>query len=416
MWTVGSFAVLAASGIFINIVVAYFRGAEALGVFNQAYSVYIVVSQVAAFGVHYSVMRNAAYHESDRDELGSILLSGLMPALVLGSALAILTYLLGPFFRYLLSEATGDAIVLTTLGLALFPANKVSIAFLNGLREMKAFAVFQALRYIVVALVVTIVSASDLPFVYSVFCFLIAEIVTLVGSLGYIFFRRLTGRWRITKNWLVTHLTFGGKSLAAGMLAEINTRIDVLCLGIFLDDAVVGIYSFAAMLVDGLYHLMAMVRVNFSPVLAGAIRDNAWERAQRLLRQSRRYAPLVIACLSIGVFIFYWLATHYVVPERGLQTGLPSLIILFVGLTLASAYLPFDNLLLVGGYPGYQSLQQAIAVLGNTGLNVLLIPAIGMEGAALGTSASWAISIAIMMVLSSRFYGWNLVNNERTIR
>jgi O-antigen/teichoic acid export membrane protein len=416
MWTVGSFAVLAASGIFINIVVAFFRGAEALGIFNQAYSIYIVVSQIAAFGVHYSVLRNAAYYEDDRDELGRILFSGLIPAILLGFAFAGATFLAEPAFANLLSEPTGEAIAFAALGLALFPATKVVISFLNGLREMKAFATFQAFRYIIVAVVVTAVAASDLPFVYSTLCFVIAELATIVGAVAYILARRLTGKWQATRSWLVTHFTFGGKSLMAGMLGEVNTRVDVLCLGLFLDDAAVGIYSFAAMLIDGLYHLLAMVRVNFNPVLVGAVRDKAWPQAQMLLRQARRYAPLGMGVLSTGVCVFYWIVTAYLVPERGLQAGLPSLLILLGSLTLVSAYIPFDNMLLVGGYPGFQTLQQFVSVAANALINIALIPLLGIEGAAIGTAFSYIASVLVLTFLVDRFFGWNLFLNRHQVR
>ena len=50
-WTMGSLAVLATSGIMINLIIAGFRDAAALGAFNQAYAVYIVSSQIAVFGL-----------------------------------------------------------------------------------------------------------------------------------------------------------------------------------------------------------------------------------------------------------------------------------------------------------------------------------------------------------------------------
>ncbi|MCC6247653.1 MAG: hypothetical protein IT499_07825, partial [Rubrivivax sp.] len=64
-WTLGSFVLLAASGMVINLVVAGVRDAAALGVFNQAYAVYIIASQLATLGLHYSVLRHAALHEAD---------------------------------------------------------------------------------------------------------------------------------------------------------------------------------------------------------------------------------------------------------------------------------------------------------------------------------------------------------------
>ena len=316
-WTMGSFVVLASSGILINIIVAYLRGAEALGIFNQAYSIYIVGSQIAAFGIHYSVLRAAAHHDTEKDNLGRILLSGLIPALLLGFAVAASVWFLEPVFADLFSPPTARAISYAALGLALFPTTKVLISFLNGLREMKAFAFLQAFRYIVVMIVVAAVSASEMAFPYASLCFLVAEVATVAGAATYILTRRLSGPWRFDRAWFATHLRFGSKSLAAGMLGEVNTRIDVLCLGLFLDDAAVGIYSFAAMLFDGLFHLLAMVRVNFNPILVSAVRDKAWPRAQNLARQTRIYAPLAMAALSVCVIIFYWLVTSYVVRSAG---------------------------------------------------------------------------------------------------
>lgn len=412
VWTMGSFVVLAASGILINIIVAYLRGAEALGIFNQSYSVYIIASQIAAFGIHYSVLRSAAYHEREEHLQGRILLSGAIPALIAGLALALVTVLAEPIFASLFSEPTARAISFAGYGLALFPLNKVLIAFLNGLRHMKAFAVFQAMRYILVALTVTIVAASDLPFEYASFCFIIAEASTVLGTLVYIIVLRLAPKPVADVEWMRKHANFGGKSLFAGMFGEINTRVDVLMLGLFLDDAAVGIYSFAAMLMDGLYHLLAMVRVNFNPYLVAATRDRDWPPAQQLLARSRRLAPLAVGVLCLGVVVFYWLVTSYVVPERGLQAGLPTLIVLLSSLTLISAYVPFDNLLLTGGYPGFQTLQQFFAVATNVILNIALIPILGIVGAAVGTGMSYVASIVVLIILSRQFFGWNMLSNK----
>lgn len=408
----GSFFILAVSGILINIAVAYLRGAEALGIFNQAYSVYIIVSQIAAFGIHYSVLRSSAYHDREPTLQGRILISGAVPALVAGISLATIVVVAEPVFATLFSEPTARAISFAGFGLALFPLNKVLIAFLNGLRHMKAFAVFQALRYILVAAVATGVAASDLPFEYASFCFLVAEATTVIGTVLYISILRLAPSPTVDRKWVVSHTIFGGKSLFAGMFGEINTRVDVLMLGLFLDDAAVGIYSFAAMLMDGLYHLLAMVRVNFNPYLVTATRDKDWPPVQRLFTRSRRFAPLVLGVLCIGVVLFYWIVTSYIVPERGLQAGLPTLIILLSSLTLVSAYIPFDNLLLTGGYPALQTLQQFFAVATNVVLNVALIPVLGISGAAVGTGLSYIASIIFLIVLSRRIFGWNMLTNK----
>ena len=93
---------------------------------------------------------------------------------------------------------------------------------------------------------------------------------------------RLAGTLRLRRDWVVRHYKFGTKGLAAGLFTEVNSRVDVLMIGFFLSDRATGIYSFAAMLVDGVYHVLAMVRINFNPILVAAIRDKDWKTAQNL--------------------------------------------------------------------------------------------------------------------------------------
>jgi O-antigen/teichoic acid export membrane protein len=412
-WTMGSFMILAMSGIVINIVVAYFRGTEDLGVFNLAYSVYIIVSQIAALGVHYSVLRYAAMNQENPRELGSMLGSALLVVTMLGLLMAGLVFVSEPLFaRAYDSERAARAISFAALGIALFPASKVLISFLNGLRHMKAFSVLQAARYIMVAAVVTAFSVSDQDFTLASLCFVVAEIVTLAAAAVYIASQRLVQLMRIRKSWLREHTSFGGRSLLAGMFGEINTRVDVLCLGLFLGDREVGIYSFVAMLLDGLYHLLAMVRVNFNPVLVNCVRDSGWPEAQRLLRLSKRFIPLIMIALSAIVFAFYWVVAFQLVPERGLQEGTVVLLILLGGLIATSPFIPFDNMMLISGYPGRQTLQQAVAFVVNVSLNLALIPLVGIEGAAIGTASSYLASVVSLILMTDSRLGWNLLTNR----
>ncbi|VVT29496.1 oligosaccharide flippase family protein [Hoeflea sp. EC-HK425] len=412
-WTMGSFMILAMSGIVINIVVAYFRGTEDLGVFNLAYSVYIIVSQIAALGVHYSVLRYAAMNQENPRELGSMLGSALLVVTVLGLLMAALVFVSEPLFaRAYDSERAARAISYAAFGIALFPASKVLISFLNGLRHMKAFSVLQAARYIMVAAVVTAFSVSDQDFTLASLCFVVAEIVTLAAAVIYIASQRLVQLVRIKKSWLREHTSFGGRSLLAGMFGEINTRVDVLCLGLFLGDREVGIYSFVAMLLDGLYHLLAMVRVNFNPILVNCVRDSGWPEAQRLLRLSKRFIPLIMIALSAIVFAFYWLVAFQLVPERGLQEGTVVLLILLGGLVATSPFIPFDNMMLISGYPGRQTLQQAVAFVVNVSLNLALIPVVGIEGAAIGTASSYLAAVVSLILMTDRRLGWNLLTNR----
>lgn len=412
-WTLGSFVVLAVSGMVINLVVAGARDAAALGVFNQAYAVYIIASQLATLGLHYSVLRHAALHEAEEAVRGRMFFTAAVCALGLGALAAVVVGLgAGSVGKLFDSAATGRAVAWAATGLLLFSLNKVLLAYLNGLRRMRAFAILQGLRYLVVMAVVCAVAASPLPIEMATLAFLVAEAATAAGALAYLARNHLARHLHFDREWLRAHIRFGSKGLAAGMFAEFNSRIDVLLIGIFLPDRAVGIYSFAAMMVDGVYHVLAMVRINFNPVLVGALRDGDHAQAMGLRRQSARFVlPATLAMAVLAVLALWGLST-WVVPHKDLHEGMPSLLILMSGLVLVSALVPFDNLLMVSGHPGYQTLQQVITVAANALVAVLLLPVLGIAGAACGTALSYLAGVAALLVFSRRIVGWNLLANR----
>jgi O-antigen/teichoic acid export membrane protein len=414
-WTIGSFAFLAMSGVLINIAVSDLRDAKSLGVFNLAYAVYMVASQFAVWGVHYSVLRSTAYYSSSAKKRGFMLGTALMLALLSGLFSAIALFLIAPSLGLLFRSAvTGEAIAFASWGLLLFPVNKVLVAHVNALRQMRAFAVLQALRYLCVMLWVVGVCRSQLPFAWVTLGFFFAEMVTAFASAIYLGLASLTLSLRWSTSWAKRHLAFGSKSLLSGLFAETNSRLDVLLIGLFLDEFSVGVYSFAAMLVDGLYHILAMVRVNVNPILVVTVRDSHWADGMQLLRITRCYGFVATVGLSLGILLIFSILTGYIVPDKGLQGGMLSLVILLAGLSFVSGYIPFDNLLMVTGYPFYQTLQNLSVVLVNALINVFLVPFIGAEGAALATAASYVAGISVLILLANRLIGWNLLTNRVT--
>ena len=415
VWSLGSFAILALSGISINFAVAAMRDAAALGVFNLAYAIYVIASQVAVSGVHYSVLRLAAHLSDSPEERRFMLWAAIALSGSLGLAWGAAVYLAAPLFEALFgSPASARAISLTGFGLALFPLNKVLISYINGLRHMRAFALLQATRYLLVMAWVIGVAASTLPFEYAALAFIVAEGTTTLAAALYLQVAGLLTPRPVEKRWVLEHLSFGFRSLPSGMFLELNTRVDVIVIGIFLTDREVGIYSFAAMLVDGLYHVLAMIRVNMNPILVAGRRTDSWTESRRLLGVARRYLLPVAFALSAAIVVGYLVVVNYVLSSSDLAEGIWPLVILLASLSLVSAYVPFDNLLMVSGYPGHQTLQNLGVVFINIALNIALVPVIGIVGAAIGTAASYLAGFIALMYLASRLLGWNLLTNTTT--
>ena len=411
-YTMTSFLVLAISGVIINIVITLTRDTQSLGVFNLSYIIYLILAQIATIGVQYSVLRNSARYKNDGTILGKLLGTGALMSLFSGIFIACFLYWLchqlKPFFR---SESTSLAIAYSTFGLMLFPLNKVSQAYLNGLRRMKAFSIIQGLRYIMVMILVSIVSISSLPIEYATLSFLAAELITAIFCWRYICTKTPLGPLVFDITWMKNHWLFGINAFWFTILADVNSKMDVILIALFVNEKSVGIYSFLAMLIDGLYHALAMIRINFNPTLVVVLSENRWDDAQQMLVKSKQYVFPITLILAFLIIICFYVFSVLIAPEKGLQQGILPLFILLAGVTTISFLIPFDNLLVVSGYPGYQTMQQIAVVLSNLTVTTILIFNMGIIGAAIGTIIGYLAGVAVLIILTRRLIGWNLVSN-----
>ena len=92
-WNYVSFFIMGISGILMNAIVAATMGVAALGVFNQIMAVYVLTSQVAVGGVHYSGLKHVAEYADDPEALGGIRWSALFVVCLASVFVAICVYL-----------------------------------------------------------------------------------------------------------------------------------------------------------------------------------------------------------------------------------------------------------------------------------------------------------------------------------
>jgi len=130
------------------------------------------------------------------------------------------------------------------------------------------------------------------------------------------------------------------------------------------------------------------------------------------MRQTRRFILPGVAALSLCIVLCYWVLSTLILPAKGLMEGMPALLILLIGINVSCVWIPFDNLMVASGHPGYQAIQQMGAVTANVLFAVLLLPMIGMSGAALGTALSYVCNIGLLVLFTHRRLGWHLIRNS----
>jgi O-antigen/teichoic acid export membrane protein len=196
-------------------------------------------------------------------------------------------------------------------------------------------------------------------------------------------------------------LQYGARGVTATLAAEINTKLDVWMLGAFhLEKAMVGYYVLAATLNEGAQQLGVVVANNLNPVLARDLARNATSEVEALARRTRRwFVPLLAGSCVLAAAAFPLLVPRVLGHEY--IAGAAPFAILMAGLALASPYLPFVQILLMANRPGWHTVLVVLVVTTNFVLDLALIPALGLQGAAIATAAA-ILSSALLVRMFAR--------------
>ncbi|MAF95106.1 MAG: hypothetical protein CMM60_05060 [Rhodospirillaceae bacterium] len=406
-WNYAAFAVMALTGVILNFFIAARLGIEVLGVFNQIYAVYVITAQFAVFGVHDSAQKHNAEFLDNIEQRDAVSAGAIWISAVFGSVTALGVFLLsGPIGQLAESPAVGQGVALAAPGLLFFAVNKVLMGILNGRRRMKEFAIAQSFRVIVILVSCLAVAALGFPGYVLGVSFTIAEVLLFPGLLVTLRppVTGFTGT-RPVLHWIEKHIRFGAKALTNGFLAESYIRVDIIMLGIFVSDHAVGIYSFAALFIEGLYQIPVVVRTIANPVLVRLlIADDKFE----VSRFSRKVALLSLAVFAAaaGLVLVFFPALGPFFPNQLVPQSYPLLMILSAGLVVYSVIIPLDHILLQAGQPGRQSILTTFNVFANAALNLALIPTFGIFGAAVATAISFCLSSLTVNAAAWRWLGF----------
>ncbi len=407
LWNFGSVAVLGVCGYGLNFLIGRFWGSAPLGVFNQVMAAYVFFSQAAVGGVNLSVLRAMSEHRADRSKVASIIAGALPPTLALASAFTLLFYLSRHAVADLLdSPGVAEGMAMATPGLFLFALNKVGMSVVNGAQRMRAFAIYTSLRYVAMVAGLGLAAWRDMSADHIAVLFSVAEGVLFV-PLAFEVARQMSAPIRDWRPWQREHLVYGVKSAGAGMLMELNSRVDVLMLGYFLSDGPVGVYSFAALVAEGVFQLLIVLQNNYNPILAEHIAARRQAELQPIIAKGKRvtYALMaVVGAATLAVFpLFLW-----ILDREEFAAGWTPLAVLVGGIVVISGFMPFQHALLMGNRPAWHTRMMASVVILNVFLNALLIPFFGLAGASAATAAAMIWSVAALRVLARREVGLQL--------
>lgn len=379
-------------------------GADGYGVYAYASSLVMILSVLAHFGLPNLIVREVAANLENR-EWGRI--RGLLQRATQASLLfSTLVVAIGAVFGWLLSERI-EALEWRTFAwaLALVPLGALAAVRSATLRGLHHVVKGQLPEGLIRPLALFFLAAG------AFFVFDSMEphhaMILAVAAAGLGLFAGAGLLWRFlpalrsttpqyeTRKWLSSVWPF---SLMAG-IQVINSHSDVVMLGFFTTSGDVGIYQITSL--GAALVALPLVTVNavIAPKIAGLHLARDQFRLQRLMTASVRLM-LLVALPIAGCFIFLGKPILVTVFDHPFGAGAVPLAILslaqFINVGMGSVGLYLN----MTGYEDQTATILGGAAIGNILLNLLLIPLLGMTGAALATGITlvfWNICLAMLV-------------------
>jgi len=195
-------------------------------------------------------------------------------------------------------------------------------------------------------------------------------------------------------------LLTGLRGQAGNVAAFFNYRLDVFLVNYFLDSAQVGLYALGVVISEALWQIPAAAAVTLFPRTARTVKHGASEFTCLILRQI-----FFLSCVSGALLA---LVSPFVVPLVFGARFSPSIAVIWWILpgTIALALAKVASSDLAARHKtGYASAFGLVALVITVVLDFLLIPRMGINGAAIASSAAYMVNTVLLLAALKRLLG-----------
>ncbi|OHV08718.1 flippase [Kushneria phosphatilytica] len=397
-WILSEKVMFALAGIFINVYVARYLGPDAFGLIGFSMAIVALISPLVKLGSD-----NVVFNRLVRNQASGLLLletSGRIRALLFGLIAVLLT--VGGLFYFQSREAIIVFCIL--LWGSFFIANDIFTIFFNALLNAK----FNTLAGNIALAIGVILKLSFIKFGGSVIWFACANVAQWAISYGIkwqVYRRQTRDRVRAFNGKSrrhTRHLMKVGLPLALSSISiAIYTRTDQIMLGAMVDQTHVGYYSAALTLSQGWMFLPMAIITSYMV----RINETARENDPALFDRKVRKLFAMILLVTLGPAIFIGVLSEPLIELLYGTDYAPAAAVLSItvisSIFSAQGTAAHSVITVLGGY-GFLLRKMIVVSLLNIGLNYLLIPQLGMTGAALSTLCAEILSAFLLNLFYRR--------------
>lgn len=394
----------------VVIVIGRLLGPAQYGLYGIGLTIMALGGLAATLGLEHGVIRyGMRYRRSDPERLKGVIFEALGVTVVVGALAGALLFALAPWIAGEFFDKPDLAPVLKgfSLGILFYPVLRVAAS---------STRITQRMRYYVLSEELSAPASFIVLFflLYALGWGLMAAVIGNVASTGVAaaiamvllvrLFPALHEGARPVYMPLRELISFSVPTAASGMMALIAMWLDRLMVGYYLTEAETGVYLASSQISFLFTILLISFNSIFSPMIADLYHHGQSRRLDELFKVSTRWG------FYLGVPVFLVIA---LVPERLLTFifdaryahGAWPMVILSIGQMANLATGAVGFLLVMSGREKRWMLASGVALGANFVLNLLLIPRLGLEGAAVATAITVCGLFTVGLFLVRRSMG-----------
>ena len=178
----------------------------------------------------------------------------------------------------------------------------------------------------------------------------------------------------------------------------VSNQVDLVLVGLLLDPESAGVYAIAVRASVLAAFPLTVLNAALAPTYATLIAAGELERLQRIVTTVARGATLVTVVLAAALLLYGSSVLGLFGAE--FRSGAPALSILVLGQVVNAVFGPNATLMLMGGFERRAALTIGMGVVVQVVLVLLLVGPLGLQGAAIGSTAgivAWNVLMAVYL-------------------
>ena len=401
-----SLAISAAVHFALRVFLARYLGEGDLGLYTLSFTVYSFGILFGAFGIGAALTKYVAEFREDASRTSILLTNGIIASFAIGCIMGLLLYAgASPIAnRFFNMPELAALLRIVSIAFPFIAMEKATLGFLNGLRQMRLFAIINIFQNMLIVALTVLLVLSGYGLKGAAWALVLPVVALSLFSVFIV--RDSMARPRFSPFITATKplLAFGGFVVLANGIGFIQTNTDSVMIGYFMKDADVGMYAAAVILSQAILLPSQALQMITGPTMATLWGKGDRAGIEKVVNDAMKFTAAFVVPTGFAAVMLAPDLLKMIFGET-FMSATDSLRILLIGSVSLAIWVSVGSALSCTAYVKVIFILSSVSWGANILLNALLIPHLGIAGAATATSIASFLMVLIQLYFTQRLVG-----------